>query len=201
MINNVQEAAFSSETSPDDNLVLMSVSAIQKDRNANLRSYMVPAVKTDGFTGVSFISRPQYKGLQPAEHSFLLYELEGCLEGFAESQSMATGLYSWRDKTAREKDESVEFVLSRQQMLNLAVALPKTAKDLKKASGWVRIIDVLLHHGWYANIASLCRANYYGSQMCCNAGGTLTSGSICSQDSPHMSLCRLELSIFAAVAI
>lgn len=48
---------------------------------------------------------------------------------------IAAGLFTWRDKTARERDESVEYVINKSQLLNIALALPTTAKELKKSSG------------------------------------------------------------------
>ena len=45
----------------------------------------------------------------------------------------AVALYAWRDRTARERDESLDYILSRRQLLNIARALPSTPKELKRS--------------------------------------------------------------------
>ena len=48
---------------------------------------------------------------------------------------LAADLYAWRNQVARERDESLEFVISKAQLVNIARELPKSTKELKKAQG------------------------------------------------------------------
>ena len=45
----------------------------------------------------------------------------------------AVALYAWRDRTARERDESLDYILSRRQLLNIARGLPSNPKELKRS--------------------------------------------------------------------
>lgn len=48
---------------------------------------------------------------------------------------LVAGLYAWRDRTARERDESTGFVLSRAQLVKLAKRAPSNVRDLRAALG------------------------------------------------------------------
>lgn len=61
--------------------------------------------------------------------------IEDCRQ-IAQTTSCNTGLYQWRDEVARERDESLEFVLPKQHLLNLAMSLPGNAKEMKAVLGW-----------------------------------------------------------------
>ena len=45
------------------------------------------------------------------------------------------GLYAWRDRSARERDESTGFELSRAQLVKLAKRAPSNVRDLRAALG------------------------------------------------------------------
>ena len=46
---------------------------------------------------------------------------------------MAPGLYAWRDRVARERDESTGYVLPRAQLGRLATRMPATHQELRAA--------------------------------------------------------------------
>lgn len=44
-------------------------------------------------------------------------------------------MYAWRDRVAREEDESTGFVLSRAMLLRLAERMPASAREVQVALG------------------------------------------------------------------
>ena len=45
------------------------------------------------------------------------------------------GLYAWRDRTARARDESLGFVLPKALLAKLAKRMPGSLRDLRAALG------------------------------------------------------------------
>ena len=45
------------------------------------------------------------------------------------------GIFAWRDKIARQRDESLGFVLPNALLLKLAMRMPSTMRDLRAALG------------------------------------------------------------------
>lgn len=80
----------------------------------------------------------QYEKELLKEDSYMtLYEkLTLPLGGFSDQQLAVFGaVYEWRDKVARQEDESLGYVLSRQQLISVAQAMPITQGDLSRVLG------------------------------------------------------------------
>jgi exosome complex exonuclease RRP6 len=70
------------------------------------------------------------------ESSFMNLYSKSASELFSDQQlSVFAALYDWRDKVAREEDESLGYVLSRNQLLNISKALPTSEVALSIAAG------------------------------------------------------------------
>lgn len=70
------------------------------------------------------------------ETSFMTLYSKAASESLSDQQlSVFAALYDWRDKIAREEDESLGYVLSRNQLLNISRALPTSEVALSIAAG------------------------------------------------------------------
>jgi len=76
-----------------------------------------------------------YEKEQLRENSYLtLYEKIN--KNFSDEQlSVFSALYSWRDRVARQEDESLGYILSRNQLIALCEALPITVAELSRTLG------------------------------------------------------------------
>ena len=62
----------------------------------------------------------------------LLCLSETILMGLDSELCVFPALFQWRDQTARSRDDSVDFVLPKRQLLNISKAKPSTVKQLKQ---------------------------------------------------------------------
>ncbi|BDA42121.1 probable exosome component 10 at N-terminal half [Coccomyxa sp. Obi] len=70
-----------------------------------------------------------------SESAYLDY-YRRCHERLTREQlAVFAGLYAWRDRTARQRDESVGFVLPKSQILKLAKRAPSSVHDLRAVLG------------------------------------------------------------------